>query len=132
MIYGPVTPASGWNERLTYSAAVRAGNLLFVSGMTASDDEGRIIGVGDIVAQTRYIFFEKMRPLLQEAGADFSSIVETVEYITTVEGYKGTAQVRREVFHGPPFPAATGVLVAGLLRKDALIEIRATAVLETN
>ena len=54
--------------------------------------------------------------------------MQTTEYVTSTENYKGTAQVRREVFKGP-YPTATGVIVAGLLRPEALIEISAVAVI---
>jgi enamine deaminase RidA (YjgF/YER057c/UK114 family) len=124
-----VTPASGWNARYTFSAAVRAGNLLFISGMTAANDQGELVGEGDIVRQTEYIF-EKMGRVLEAAGASFDNIVETTEYFTTLDGYSKTAGVRRKVFGDAPWPAATGVLVAGLIRPGALIEIKATAVLE--
>lgn len=125
----PVIPPGGWTDRITYSPAVRAGNLLFVSGMTAGGPDGKLVGAGDIAAQARYIYAEKLLPLLRAAGAGFGQVVETVDYVTTFENYAATAAVRREVFGGPPYPAATGVLVAGLIRAGALIEIRAVAVL---
>ncbi|HXH84039.1 MAG TPA: RidA family protein, partial [Candidatus Tectomicrobia bacterium] len=111
----------------TFSPAVRAGNLLFVSGTTAVDEQGRIVAPGDIVGQTRYIY-AKIGRLLAAAGVGFDAVVETTEYVTTTENYRRTADVRREVF-APPYPAATGVVVAGLLREGALIEISAVAVL---
>ena len=126
-IYEPIKP-SEWSDALTFSPAVRAGNLLFISGTTAIDDNLTVVGKGDIVAQTRFIF-EKFGRILRAAGASFDNIVETTEYFLTLADYKRTAAVRREFFKGPPYPAATGVLVAGLIRKDALIEIKATAVL---
>jgi enamine deaminase RidA (YjgF/YER057c/UK114 family) len=116
-----------WPERYTFSPAVRVGNLLFVSGTTAADETGAIVGAGDIVAQTRYIY-QKLDRILKAAGAGFEHVVETTEYVTTTENYAKTAAVRREYF-APPFPAATGVIVAGLLREGALIEISAVAVL---
>ncbi len=119
-----------WPDKITYSPAVRTRNLLFISGTTAVDENLNVVGKGDIVAQTRFIF-EKFARLLNEAGATFNNIVETTEYFLTLDDYRRTADVRREFFKGPPYPAATGVLVAGLIRKDALIEIKATAVLET-
>lgn len=122
------TPIGPVSDKLTYSNAVRAGNTIWISGMTASDENRRIVGIGDIAAQTRYIY-QKMAAVLREAGATLADVVETVDYVTTFEGYEKTAQIRREVFGGPPYPAATGVLVAGLIRKDALIEIKAVAVL---
>jgi len=123
VIAGP----SPWPARYTFSPAVRARNLLFISGMTAGDETGTIVGRGDIVAQSRYIF-EKMGRLLAAAGGGFEHVVQTTDYVTTTENYGKTAEVRREVFKGR-FPTATGVIVAGLLREGALIEISAVAVL---
>ena len=120
--------AGHWPDKMTFSPAVVAGNLMFISGTTAVDENLNVVGKGDIVAQTRFIF-EKFARLLATAGASFDNIVETTEYFLTLDDYKRTAEVRREFFRGPPYPAATGVLVAGLIRKDALIEIKATAVL---
>ncbi len=117
-----------WPERMTFSPALRVGNLLFISGTTATDDNRQIVGVGDVAAQTRQIF-RKFERILAAAGADFDNIVETTDYFLTLEDYDKTAAVRREFFR-PPFPAATGVQVAGLIRKDALIEIKAVAVLD--
>ena len=102
--------------------------MLFISGITAVDDDGNIIGKGDIVAQTRAIF-ERMGKILDAAGATFDDVVKTVDYITTTDNYRRTGDIRREFFK-KEFPAATGVIVAGLLRPDALIEIDAVAVID--
>ena len=126
-VYEVITGGPAWPTRYTFSPAVRAGNLLFISGTTAGDEHGQIVGPGDIVAQTRYIF-EKFGRLLRAAGGGFEHIVETTDYVTTTENYARTAGVRREFF-GECFPTATGVIVAGLLREGALIEISAVAVL---
>jgi enamine deaminase RidA (YjgF/YER057c/UK114 family) len=112
----------------TFPPAVRRGNLLFISGVTAVDDDGNLVGDGDIVAQARYIY-SRIAQVLRAAGGSPADIAQTTDYITTTENYRATAEVRREVF-GDRFPAATGVIVAGLLRPGALIEIDAVAVLE--
>jgi enamine deaminase RidA (YjgF/YER057c/UK114 family) len=125
--YDVITAGGPWSDRYTFSPAVRVGNLLFISGTTAGDETGKIVGPGDIVAQTRYIF-QKFEKLLKAAGAGFEHVVQTTEYITTTENYRKTAEVRREFFKGS-FPTATGVIVKGLLREGALIEISAMAVL---
>jgi enamine deaminase RidA (YjgF/YER057c/UK114 family) len=92
---------------------VRKGNLLFISGLTATDERGNIVGKEDIVAQTRQIF-TKIQAILDAAGGSFDDIVKTVDYIVTTEGYKSTADVRREYFRNG-FPAATGMVVQELL-----------------
>lgn len=114
---------------MTFSPAVRAGRLLFISGTTAVNENREVVGKGDIVVQTR-IIFQKFEKILKGAGASFDNIVETTDYFLTLEDYKRTAEVRREFFKGPPYPAATGVQVAGLIREHALIEIKAVAVLD--
>lgn len=96
--------------------------------MTALNEQREIVGVGDIAAQARYIY-QKIAAVLAQAGGNLSQVVETVDYVTTFDGYGQTADVRREVFGAGPFPAATGVLVSGLVRPAALIEIRAVAYL---
>jgi enamine deaminase RidA (YjgF/YER057c/UK114 family) len=122
-----VVPASGWHPKLTYSAATRVGSLVFISGMTAGDEQGRLVGEGDIVRQTEYIY-EKMAGVLRAAGCTLADVVQTTDYFTTLKDYEKTAAVRRKVFGEPPYPAATGVMVAGLIRAGALIEISAVAI----
>jgi enamine deaminase RidA (YjgF/YER057c/UK114 family) len=122
-----ITGPTPWHARYTFSPAVRAGNLLFISGTTATDDRGEVVAPGDIVEQTRVIL-RKFQRLLEAAGGRMEHVVETTEYITTTEQYRRTAEVRREFFR-PPYPTATGVIVAGLLREGAVIEISAVAVL---
>ena len=123
-----VNPGFAGFDRYTFSPGViKEGKMLYISGITATDDQGNIVGEGDIVAQTRVIF-EKIGEILAAAGASFDDVVKTVDYMTTTENYRGTADVRREFFK-KDFPAATGVIVAGLLRPEALIEIDAVAVI---
>ena len=117
------------SSRYTFSAAVKRGNLLFISGMIARDPRtGRMVGKGDIAAQADYIF-QRMGEILSAAGGSFDDVVKTMDYVTTLEGYRGTAEVRRKYFRGG-FPAATGVVVKSLVNPDALIEIDAVAVLD--
>ncbi|MGD0331928.1 MAG: RidA family protein [Xanthobacteraceae bacterium] len=127
-IYQPVVPNENWPARFTFSPAVRVGNLVFLSGTTGTDDHGNIVGPGDIVAQTRRIF-EKFSLILQSVGGNLDNIVETTDYVLSLDDYKKTAALRRELFKGPPWPAATGVVVSGLVREGALIEIKGIAAL---
>ena len=117
----PINP----NPRWTFSPAVKRGNLLFISGLTGVTEET----MGDIAAQTEVIF-QKMKVLLEAAGATFDNIVWTTDYMTTLENYKETSEVRRKYLPNDVWPAATGVVVKGLIRAEALIEIDAVAVLD--
>jgi enamine deaminase RidA (YjgF/YER057c/UK114 family) len=124
------TPVFGdrtWSDRYTFVPALRVGDTLYLSGTTGTDESGKITAPGDIEEQTRQIF-RKFESLLKSVGASCDDIVATTDYVTTTENYHRTAVVRREFFK-KGFPTATGVIVAGLLRKDALIEISAVAVL---
>jgi enamine deaminase RidA (YjgF/YER057c/UK114 family) len=127
-IYEPILPYDQWPPSFTFSPAVRVGNLVFLSGTTATDDQGNIVGPGDIVVQTRQIF-HKFSLILESIGGSLANIVETTDYILSLDDYAKTAQLRRELFKGPPWPAATGVVVNGLVRKGALIEIKGIAAL---
>ena len=127
-IYEAIFPYNNWPPGLTFSPAVRVGNLVFLSGTTATDDQGNIVGLGDIVVQTRQIF-HKFSLILESVGGSLANVVETTDYVLSLDDYKKTAQLRRELFKGPPWPAATGVVVSGLVRKDALIEIKGIAAL---
>jgi len=122
-----ITAGKQWPAHLTYVPALRVGNMVWLSGTTGTDDEGKITAPGDIVEQTRQIF-RKFEKLLNSVGGSCDDIVQTHDFFTTTENYKGTAVVRREFFRTAQ-PTSTGVLVSGLLRKDALIEISAVAVL---
>ena len=116
-----------WPAHYTFVPALRVGNMVWLSGTTGTDDTGRITAPDDIEEQTRQIF-RKFDRLLRSIGSSCDDIVATTDYFTTTENYKRTAAVRREFFKDSR-PTSTGVLVAGLLRKDALIEISAVAVL---
>lgn len=119
----------GHASRVTYAPAVKKGNMIFLSGVTANEREtGGFVGEGDIIAQTRQIF-RNIREILAEAGATMDDVVMTTDYFTTLEGYRGTADIRREYF-GDSFPAATGVQVVRLVNPKALIEIDVIAVMD--
>ena len=126
-VRGPVTGGKEWPSHYTYVPATRVGNMVWLSGTTGTDDTGTITAPGDIAEQTRQIF-RKFEKLLNSVGGSCNDIVQTHDFFTTTENYRATAAVRREFFTTSQ-PTSTGVLVSGLLRKNALIEISAVAVL---
>ncbi len=116
-------------DRYTFSTAVKRGNLLFIAGMIVRDPStGSIVGKGDIVSQADFIF-RRMGEILKAAGGSFEDVVKTTDYVTTLEGYRGTAEIRKKYFT-KGFPAATGVVVKSLVNPDALIEIDAIAIVD--
>lgn len=123
----PVFGGKPWSGKYTFVPALRVGDTVYLSGATGTDENGVITAPGDIEEQTRQIF-RKFEALLASLGGSCDDIVSTTDFVTTMDGYHRTAVVRREFFR-KGFPTATGVVVAGLIRKDALIEISAIAVL---
>ena len=111
---------------LTFSPAVEAGGLLFVSGTTAFNmSTGETVAEGDIGGQAEFVYGE-IAAICEMAGTSIDNLVKTVEYVTPggIDGYRAVGDVRQRVL-GRPFPASTGVVVSGLLSRRWLIEIEA-------
>lgn len=126
-VHGEVgAPRSDRERAYTFSHAFRFGDLVHVSGMLAIDENGQLLA-DDLGGQARAIY-QRLGELLDELGATPAQVVKTTDYVTTTSGYRETADIRREFF-GTHRPASTGVVVAGLLHPQALIEIDAVVVL---
>ena len=108
-----------------FTDAVRAGNLLFVSGIVPVDSEGALVGGDDVVAQTRQVF-ENMRTILAAAGCGFEDVVKVTVFLTNVDDRPLINPVRQEVF-GSARPASTLVEVSRLVVPGAKVEIEAVA-----
>jgi len=113
-----------------YSQAVKAeGNrLLFISGMTARDKGGNIVGKGDMKAQTRQVL-ENIKAVLEKAGASFDQIVKVTVFITDMSRFKEIHEIRAQYFK-KDYPASSMVQVSGLVSPDMMIEIEAIALLD--
>ena len=85
----------------TYSAAARVGNLLFCSGITAREPDGKVHAPGDPTEQARYCF-EKLRRVLEAAGCSLSDVVKVTTYVTRFEHRAPIGEVRRRYFSAPP------------------------------
>jgi len=110
-----------------YVHATRAGNLVFVSGQVAFGDDGRVVGVGDIDAQTVRVL-EGVGACLRAAGADFADVVKVTVFLRDMAHRGAVARVRERYFKGTN-PASTLVAVSALTHPDLLVEIEAIAVL---
>jgi len=109
-----------------YTDAVRAGDLLFVSGLVAVDGEGLLVGGEDVVAQARQVF-ENLRSVLAAAGCGFEDVVKVTIFLTDVDDRSQINPVRQEAF-GAARPASTLVEVSRLAVPGAKIEVEAVAV----
>jgi reactive intermediate/imine deaminase len=108
-----------------FTDAVRAGNLLYVSGIVAVDGEGNLVGGADVVAQTVQVF-ENMRAVLAAAGCGFEDVVKVTIFLTDVDDRPLINPVRQEVF-GATRPASTLVEVPRLAVDGAKVEIECVA-----
>lgn len=118
-----------WRDGLPMCSMVKTGDFLWLSGITARDENGKLVGPGDIAIQARQIF-TNMRRVLALAGRDLTSIIRLTNYLTTpmddMEHTRRYWAVRQE-FLGNHKPASTGVRVASLMMPDMVIEIDAVA-----
>jgi 2-iminobutanoate/2-iminopropanoate deaminase len=110
-----------------YTDAVRAGDLLFVSGIVPVDERGALVGGDDVVEQARQVF-RNMHDVLVAAGATFADVVKVTVYLTDVDDRARINPVRQEVF-GAARPASALVEVSRLAVPGARIEVEAVALL---
>jgi len=104
---------------------VKVGNQVFVSGMLAWDTERRMVGVGDITAQTRKAL-ENVEATLKAAGGSLRDIVKITFYLTDIRDKTAVWEVRKEMF-GDHRPASTLVEVNHLVDPEGKLEIDAVA-----
>lgn len=123
----------GWERygKLTYSPAVKAGNVLFMSGQAALDPATEAaVHADDIAAQAEYTY-DNILTVLRAAGAGPEHLVKTVEYVTPdgLADYRKVAAVRERLLQAP-WPASTGIVCEGLLRPEFKIEVDPLALLD--
>jgi 2-iminobutanoate/2-iminopropanoate deaminase len=109
-----------------YTDAVRAGDLLFVSGCVPVDSDGRLVGGDDVVAQARQTF-ENVGAVLAAGGSSFADVAKVTVFLTDVDDRAKINPVRQEFF-GDTRPASTLVEVSRLAIPGAKIEVEAVAV----
>lgn len=120
-----ISSGTQWEAEYGYSRLVKVGERIFVSGTTGTQD-GKLVGVGDVRAQTRQTL-ENIKAALEKAGASLGDVVRTRMYVVGRENALPVAEVHGEYF-GEVRPASALVLVAGLLEADMLVEIEADAI----
>jgi enamine deaminase RidA (YjgF/YER057c/UK114 family) len=122
-----VSTGTPWEKAVGYSRAVRVGQFVYVSGTTASDENGNVVAVGDAYQQTHYAL-SKIVAALNELGAMTKDVVRTRMFVTDISRWEEIGQAHGEFF-ADINPAATMVQVSRLIDSDHLVEIEVDAVI---
>jgi reactive intermediate/imine deaminase len=113
-------------EPFRLAQGYRVGDLLFISGQAAIDDDGGLVGIGEFDAQAEQAF-RNLDRALRAGGSSLANVVKVTIYLTDMRNFPKIVELRGHWFT-PPFPADTIVEVRSLYSPDAMIEIEAIAV----
>lgn len=130
MLRKNLSTGTQWEALIGYSRAVRVGNVIEISGTTAVNEHGALVGGNDPYEQARFIL-HKIEKVLKEAGASLRDVVRTRIYLTDIRHWQAVGRAHGEVFREIR-PAATLVAVSALITPELLVEIEVTAILNNN
>jgi len=120
-----ISSGAKWESIVGYSRAVRVDSRIYLTGTTAIDEQGEIVGLGDGYAQTIQVIRNIERALLQ-AGGTLENVVRTRMFVTDITRWEEFGRAHREYF-GEIRPCATMVEVRALIDPRMLIEIEVEA-----
>lgn len=124
-----ISSGTKWEPLVGYSRAVKVGSVVYVSGTTATSDDGALVGKGDAGLQTQQAL-DNIRRALERAGATLAHVVRTRIYVTNIQrDWEAIGRVHGDVFRTIR-PATAMVEVSRLIDADMLVEIEADAVID--
>src|SRR5689334_17006768 len=122
-----IQTAAPWESIVGYSRAVKVGPFVSVTGTTALDGKGELVGEGDVGAQTQQCL-ANIASALERLGARMEDVVRTRIYVTDIKKWEAVGRVHGQTF-GAIRPATTMVQISALIDARMLVEIEADAIL---